>query len=453
MSQKFGFRDASIILHRWTGLLLATFLIVVGLTGSILAFQWRIDRLLNPELHVLNPPNRPPLDLATIAERAEAFDPRLRVGYFWVDEDQAQLVVNGRTDSSTGKPYDLGYGVLILNPWSGAVLGTEGMEEQWKGPQSWRRKVLPFVYSLHTSLTTNTATGWTFVGVVALIWTLDSFVGFYLTLPRGEGLFWRRWRQAWRIKWNANSTRVHFDLHRAGGLWLWPLLFIFGWSSVMFGLPRVYEPVMKHVFGFVTASESVASNSLPKPLEFPELDWRRAQQAGERAIAEQAALHHFTILRPYGMAYIDAYGAYTYCVRSSIDFRGHGWDTSVLIDGNTGQVRSVDLARGQHLGNSISTLLWGIHFADLRDWLPYRVFVCLFGVFLATLSYTGVVIWWRKRKGRLKAKPVRTAAVTTTIVLAALCASVHSVSRSSGYLSNKNGAPPFSVFHGFQPHS
>ena len=96
--------------------------------------------------------------------------------------------------------------------------------------------------------------------------------------------------------------------------------------------------------------------------------------------------------------------ATTYGVRSSIDFRGHGWDTSVLVDGNTGRLRSVDLARGQHLGNSIFNLLWGIHFADLRDWLPYRILVCLFGLFLGVISYTGVYIWWKKRKTRQVAR-------------------------------------------------
>lgn len=400
MPRKFGFRDASILLHRWTGMLIAAFLIVVGFSGSILAFQWRIDRFLNPDLHVLNPPNRPPLALATLAERAEASDPHLRVGYFWVDEDQTQVVVGGRVDPSTGKPYDLGYSVLILDPWSAAILGKVGMEEQWKGPGPWQRKVLPFVYSLHTSLTTNTNIGWTIVGIVALLWTLDSFVGFYLTLPRSSGLFWLRWRHAWKVKLNARSTRVHLDLHRAGGLWLWPLLFIFGWSSLMLGLPRVYEPVTKHVFDYIAPSDSIARNSLPKPLDTPALNWRQAQEAGERAMTEEAVLHQFSIERPYGMAYIAAYGGYVYCVRASIDFRGHGWDTSVLVDGNTGQLRSVDLARGQHLGNSVSTLLWGIHYGDLRDWLPYRILICLFGLFLATISYTGVVIWWKKRAAR-----------------------------------------------------
>lgn len=405
MTRKFGVRGASILLHRWTGLLMATFLIIVGLTGSILAFQGKIDRWLNPELHTANPPQRPPLDLATLAERAEASDSRLRVAYFWVDEDQAHMMVSGRIDPATGKRYTLGYGHLILDPWTGTVLGREGMEEEWHRPDSWRRRALPFVYSLHTSLATNTNTGWMIVGIVALLWTLDSFVGFYLTLPRSSGPFWRRWRQAWRVKWNANSARVQFDLHRAGGLWLWPLLFVFGWSSVMLGLRAVYEPVMKHVSDYVTDDESIAKNSLPEPLATPTLTWRQAQAVGERAMAEQAVLHHFTVERPYGMAYIDMYGAYTYCVRSSIDFRGHGWDTTVLVDGNTGHLRSVDLARGQHLGNSISTLLWGIHYGDLRDWLPFRAFICLFGLFLTTISYTGVVIWWRKRKSRRFALP------------------------------------------------
>jgi len=107
-----------------------------------------------------------------------------------------------------------------------------------------------------------------------------------------------------------------------------------------------------------------------------------------------AADNHFTIERPYGMAYVAEYGGYVYAVRSSLDLRGHGWDTTVLIDGNTGQLREADQPRGKHTGNTISTLLWGIHYGDLRDWLPFRVFVCLFGLFLAAIAYTGIAMWW-----------------------------------------------------------
>lgn len=384
--------------HRWVGLLMTVVLIVVGLTGSILAFKRQIDRLLNPELHVRGPQKRPPLDLATSAERAEAEYPHLRAGYFSIEDDNVVMMVGAKVNPATGKPYDLGFDELILDPWTGKTLG-RGMEYGWTGPGGWRRKLIPFVYSLHTSLANDTI-GWRIVSIVALAWTLDCFVGFYLTLPCGTGRLWQRWKPAWKIKSSANFTRINFDFHRAGGLWLWPLLFVFGWSSVMLELRAVYNPVMKTFFDYVTEDEFIAKYSVPKPLENPKITWRQAQEAGERAMSVQAALHHFTVERPYGMAYVSSYGAYTYCVRSSLDFRGRGWDTSVLIDGNTGQLRGLDLPRGQHLGNTISTLLWGIHYADLRNFLPFRILICVFGFFLSALCITGVIIWWKKLSGR-----------------------------------------------------
>ena len=69
--------------------------------------------------------------------------------------------------------------------------------------------------------------------------------------------------------------------------------------------------------------------------------------------------HHFTVTRPYGLAYIPEFGVYTYDVRGSNDIRGHGWDTGVWVDGNTGALRQVFLPSGQHSGNTVSTWLWG----------------------------------------------------------------------------------------------
>jgi hypothetical protein len=37
-------------LHRWVGILMAGFLIVVGLTGSLLAFYGELNHLLAPEI-------------------------------------------------------------------------------------------------------------------------------------------------------------------------------------------------------------------------------------------------------------------------------------------------------------------------------------------------------------------------------------------------------------------
>jgi uncharacterized iron-regulated membrane protein len=58
-------------LHRWTGFLLAGFLIIEGLTGSLLAFNTELTRLFNPTLFATPPSlDAPRLDLATLAARA-----------------------------------------------------------------------------------------------------------------------------------------------------------------------------------------------------------------------------------------------------------------------------------------------------------------------------------------------------------------------------------------------
>jgi uncharacterized iron-regulated membrane protein len=33
----------------------------------------------------------------------------------------------------------------------------------------------------------------------------------------------------------------------------------------------------------------------------------------------------------------------------------------------------------------------------MRDWLPFRILICLFVLLLAGLASTGVILWWRKR--------------------------------------------------------
>ncbi len=389
-------RTAMLVLHRWTGLAMAGFLVLVGLTGSVLAFRSKLDRFVNPELYVKALPGQKPLDLATLAERAEQLAPGSRVGYFSVDPERATMSMTPRVNQATGKPNQSSFDHLILDPYSGRELGRYRMGDLAQG----RVNLLPFIYDLHTSLTTRSQVGWTIVGSVALLWTFDCLVAFWLTLPRGSGPFWQRWQQAWRVKWGASGTRVNFDLHRAGGLWLWPLLFVFGWSSVMLGLRPVYERVTQTVFDYESDGDIFAKFTLPSPVEHPRLGWRAAQQAGERLMAEQAALHHFTVTRPYGLAYIPEYGLYTYGVRSSLDIRGNGWDTSIFVDGNTGELRELGLPSGQHLGNTISTWLWGIHYADLRDSLSFRIFISAFGLLVATLSTTGVLIWWKKRAAR-----------------------------------------------------
>ena len=48
MKKRWSMRNVVLVVHRWTGLAMAVFLVIVGLTGSLLAFREPINRLFNP---------------------------------------------------------------------------------------------------------------------------------------------------------------------------------------------------------------------------------------------------------------------------------------------------------------------------------------------------------------------------------------------------------------------
>ena len=381
-------------LHRWIGLLIAGFLILEGLTGSLLAFRRPLERLINPQLFAACR-DRSPLDLATLAERSEAQEPHARIDYFSVDRDQVLVRVSPRVDPATQKPWPIDFDRVFLDPCSGLELGhrREGDIAQGRG------NLLSFVYALHMNLAAGAAGYW-ILGVVALAWSIDCFAGLYLTLPGALHGFVRRWRPAWWVKVHAKPVRVNFDLHRAGGLWLWPVLFVFAWSSVMFNLNSVYAPVMSAVFDYQDPA-GVFQQPWLRENPNPRLHWQQAQVLGARAMEKVSRERGFRIVRPFGMAYIESFGVYTYAVESDRNVQQNAWSTSVWVDGDTGDIRDVSVPSGEHSGNTVEVWLRALHFADLHDSAIYRIFVALAGVVVTMLSVTGIYLWWKKRRARL----------------------------------------------------
>ena len=263
-----------------------------------------------------------------------------------------------REDPATGKPYDLGFVQMFLDPWTG---------ETWKASacRSLGRPHQSHAFHLGIPLPLYLG-GWGawILGVVALAWTLDCFIGCYLTLPVSTGDFWRRWKPAWLVKWKAGAYRINFDLHRAGGLWVWAMLFIFAWSSVMLNLPSVYEPVTSAIFDYPPPREhDYATRPLP-----PRLDFRAAVATGERLMAEQAVLRGFSVECPIMLYRMG--GTYPYFVKSSRDIRDRLGLTYINFDADTGELISLELPVGEHSGATVTAWLRALHMADVFG-LPF----------------------------------------------------------------------------------
>ncbi len=382
------------LLHRYTGLVMTVFLILVGLTGSLLAFFPELDGAINPQF-VTPTQGVSTLEPLILLENAERSDASIRADAVWLNDTAATVTVSPRT------PSELSFDQLIFNPYTGELLG---MRHWGDLSQGWQN-LMPFVYKLHYALAIGEVGGW-ILGITALVWTLDCFVGFYLTLPPRKTTrsvptplaaksFWQRWQPAWLIKWSASKTRINFDLHRAGGLWLWLALLVFAWSSVYMNLGGFYTQVMQSVSEYHQPWTEFPD--LPQPVQNPQISWRQAQDIAQTELNHLEQTQGIRSLASSGFWINRAKGFYVYAVKSTADIQDHGGQTRVVIDANSGEVKQVLLPTGQYNGNTITSWLLALHTANIWG-LPYKIFVCVLGLAIVMLSVTGVLIWLRKRR-------------------------------------------------------
>jgi uncharacterized iron-regulated membrane protein len=385
-------RRLLLLAHRYIGLALVPFLILLGLTGSIITYDAELERAVSPQLFATSRPGESPLGLAALAQRADALMPEARLAYLILRPDTA--IARMRPRSLASGPTQIDFDQLFLDPLTGAELGRR---REGDLSQGWIN-LIPFIYSLHRDLAAG-QTGVFILGVISLVWTVDCFLALYLTLPLTFVMFWRRWSRSWRVRRSHNSFRLNFDLHRAGSLWSCPLLVVFAWSGVMMNLPPAYEFVTGSLFEYQSSSKVIAS-AAARPNETPRLGWSEAEKVGGRIISEQAALRGFTLGRPDSLGYVPALGAYSYGAASGLDVRGRSSDTGVWFDGDTGELRWTVFPTGERTGNTVSSWLWALHFGDVADSALYRLLVFLLGLWVVGLSVTGVAIWQLKRSAR-----------------------------------------------------
>lgn len=394
-------RAALILAHRYAGLALAGFLFLAGLTGALLAWNDELDSRLNPSLfHARAPaPDAEPLDPLHLRHLVAQAFPDTQVLYAPLTTAPGDAYVFYLQAASGAS---LANDQVFIDPYTGVILGVR----KWGDISQGAKNLMPFIERLHYSLVLGDAGTYVF-GIIALLWTLDCFAGAWLTLPppavsppTGRRRSWlARWTPAWKLRWTAGGYKRTFDLHRAGGLWLWFMLFVLAWSGVSFNLPGVYEPVMKALFMHQPGESALPPPGAANPE--PPIGWQAARATGRRLMADEARTHGFHTIEETGLQYDPWRTVYTYTVRSTLDVRERNGLTMVMFDANTGARLSAWIPTGAAAGDTLRSWLASLHMATMWGW-PFKLFICVVGLMVAVLSVTGVMIWRRKQKGRLR---------------------------------------------------
>lgn len=391
-----GMRGAMVVLHRWCGLFIAGFLFVAGLTGALIAWNHELDEWANPNLYVAaSGATANALAPLELARRVEAADPRLRVSFVPLTLEPghtAMLGVAARIDPATAAPYVLGFNQLAVDPTTGQVQG----QRQWGQISLSRENLLPFLYKLHYTLHIPKGWGIEFgvwlMGVVSAVWIIDSFLALCISFPNV-----RSWRKSLSFRLRQGGVKLNFDVHRSGGVWVWGLLLMLAVTSVSLNLgTQVMQPLVS-VFSPITPSPFQSrQGSRERELTDPLL--RREQAI---AVAEAEGSRRGWTAPAGSLFYAQRFGIYGVTFYTPEDDRDeNGMGNNVLyLDGDTGTIVGERVPGQGTWGDVFMQAQLPLHSGRLLG-MPGRVLISFMGIFVATLSVTGLVIWVRKRRGK-----------------------------------------------------
>lgn len=205
-------------LHLSAGVLAAIVVLVMSVTGVVLAYEKQMIRWLDG--YSASPaPGQDRLPLDTLVARAVAERPAAAAASIVVRRDPAAPV-----EISAGRE-----GSLFLDPYTGQVLGTGSARTRafFRSTMEWHRWL--------AMKDASRATGKMITGVSNLVFLFIVMSGFYLWWPRTWT--WTQFRQVIWFRRGLPSKARDFNWHHVIGYWSLVPLAVIVWSGSVIGYP------------------------------------------------------------------------------------------------------------------------------------------------------------------------------------------------------------------------
>lgn len=369
-------------IHLYIGLVAGGVFVVVGLSGSLLAFRVEIDEWLNRDL--LAPTRYTPesgrASVDRIVETSRAVAPPGATPFFV------------HFPKGAGGYFDVIYGThgegahqniyqIVIDPSDVHVIGRRLIISH---DNHFAEPFTLFLMHLHYTLLLGEA-GATFVGFVGMFLFVSLATGVYLWLPRNG-----KWRQAFAIKRGASAERLTLDLHKTTGVYALGVLLVVIFSGV-------YLIFGSQVQAFVGVFSPVGAHHLADRL-------KSSPSFGRSPIDSEAAITAVDRLFPDGRLMSLALphgedGVYVVGKRSDDEVNRSEPKRLAAVDQYNGEILQIQNPRDYSTGETFLEWQFPLHtgeaFGDLG-----RAFIALMGLVPALLYATGVLRWRQKRRAR-----------------------------------------------------
>jgi uncharacterized iron-regulated membrane protein len=373
--QQLAVRRFNFQVHLWAGLILTLYLIVIGVTGSVLVFRAELERLCGLKPWQGMRAREPLADLATVVDNLRAAYPHSHVVSVIApgDEDATFVaVVDGR-----------GRIKVASEPKDGRVLGEFPRGTNW----------MDVVQELHESLLVH-RTGRILNGIGAVCLLLLNITGLVIWWP---GI--RNWRRALKVDFRRNWRRINFDLHSSAGFWTILIVSFWAVSGIYFAWPR-------QVFLLVNSLSPVISARPPA-----------VSVMAETTVPEPDIRSYVTRARTIDPGTTVGGIAFPYSRRAPLGI--------LMRRGNSVGREYMDTVYfNPYTGEYLSTWRYGVN-ASLGDWvvwlqvplhfgtywgLSVKIVWCAAGLAIPLLAVTGLLMYWnralrKKWKRRHKSGP------------------------------------------------
>lgn len=377
--QRITLRKVLLKLHLYISLWLGAFLVLAGLTGSLLVYDHAIDKWLNSDLMVIKSPTTGTVQsYQYLIDKADLVSPiKSKAAHLQLPEEKDEaLIVRYQVPAEEGhKGHNHHFYEVMMNPYTGESLG--GRDRYYS--------LMSTILKLHFNLLANDTGKW-IMGITALMTLFLTITGIYLWWPKLNKL-----KQALVFKKNASFIRFNYDLHKTVGFYTAIVIFAVALSGVYFNLPMIFRPVVNYfspLDGMMMAVKSETSGGAS------------IQAEDAIAIAERT-FPGIQVQRVFLPANDDS--VYQISGRQENEIR-HKGSTMLWIDQHSGKVIRIKDPNQFNAGNAFINIQLPLHNGEILG-EPGRILVLIAGFAPLLLMITGVIHWLKKKRPSRSLKP------------------------------------------------
>ena len=349
--------------HLYMGLAAGLFLVLSGLTGSMIVFREEIETLIHPEWMQADVAsnNSNAVSLQTVVDTVKRAYPQDKLLSVRMPRGPQQTYLLKMNDA---------HGLFVYaDPYSGKLLGGHRQDETFMG----------WLALVHTELLIGER-GKTILGVSALLLLCMSVTGLILWWPRNGKI-----SRGLKISWSVPTKKLVFDIHRALGIYAVLFLLIIAFT----GISLVFNKPVAEFVNFLAASP-------PRPAPPPS----NPDGRGRVNLSIDDLLREADRILPAPTTWVNfpQTPQASVVVRKKLPEEWHPNGRSfIYFDQYTGKVLFVENALTASVGTRIYNNLYPLHIGETGG-LTTRVLQLLIGFSPLILFATGYIMWRNRSK-------------------------------------------------------